>query len=128
MTNLNVKYGFVVEPKGSTPSLIEQVHGNELIEVSGNAGLEALELHPPQADGLFTSHPETSLHIFTADCLPILFYSHKMIAAVHCGWRGALRGIAAKTLKLFSKNVTVVFGPSILPCCFEVKADFVAEF
>ncbi len=48
-------------------------------------------------DGLITDEPNIPLVVFSADCVPILMVEpHKrVIAAVHAGWRGTLKRIAA---------------------------------
>jgi len=129
-----VRYGFVVEAKAFTRPLIEQVHGADVVEVTGPAHRETLLVHPEKADGVFTSEQDTELHVFSADCLPLLFFTNHdkgPVAAVHSGWRGALKGIPSATLQKFKSapgEVHVVFGPCILGCCFEVKDDFVHAF
>jgi len=73
--------------------------------------------------------------VLTADCVPILFVapSQKLVAAVHAGWRGTLAGIAVKTVRIFNNqygvepsDLEVALGPSIGPCCYEVKDDVAA--
>ena len=43
-----------------------------------------------EADGLMTDLPGVALVIYSADCIPILFYDpvRRVAAAVHAGWRG----------------------------------------
>lgn len=130
----NIQYGFTVEKKDFSPSLISQVHGDDIIEVSGRAHWETLRQLPVKADGVWTSQPEIELYVFSADCLPVLFFGkspESPIAAVHSGWRGALQGIVKKTSTQLAKTnseLYAVLGPSILGCCFEVKEDFVQAF
>lgn len=134
MSLVNVRYGFIVEAKALTRPLVDQVHGAEVVEVTGPETRETLLKMPPKADGVYTTERSLELYVFSADCLPLLFFSSSeqgAIAAVHCGWRGALRGIpsaALQKLKNGPGDLHVVFGPSILGCCFEVKEDFVREF
>ncbi len=123
-----VEYGFSVEKKGETPSLINQVHGAEVVE------LVSSEDPPEDADGVYTLNPSIELHVFTADCLPLVFFGAEEtdpIAAVHCGWRGAKLGIVRRAVELLqpiTRDLHVAIGPGILGCCFEVKQDFVDEF
>lgn len=121
-----IELGFEVERKEATPSLINQVHGKEILE------LEAITTARPDADGVST-RSNRPIHIFTADCLPVLMYSaspSEPVVAIHAGWRGAMKGIVAEGLKRFTNpgDTHVVFGPALGTCCFEVRQDFVDEF
>ena len=123
----NIEYGFEVEPRGTTFPLFKQVHGSHLVERDSSAGKEE------EADGAFTFRQHFTLSVFTADCIPLLFFTedpYDPIAAIHCGWKGAKDHIALKTMdKLFSKTKThVAIGPAILKCCFEVRDDLVQAF
>ena len=121
-----VRWGFDIEPKSKTKPLIHQVHGATILDASSlKEGAEA--------DGVFTVEKDTTVFIFTADCLPVLFYGDSPsspVMAVHAGWRGAKAGIAKNGLELMSRHsprVTAVLGPSLGSCCFEVKDDFISE-
>ena len=50
-----------------------------------------------ETDGLVTAAPGLGLCCFTADCVPILLADpvHKVVGAVHSGWRGTVGRIAA---------------------------------
>ena len=109
---------------------MKQVHGDNIVEVKDKSLKEVGE-----ADGMVTGEPDVHLGVLTADCVPILFVAPKkrLAAAVHAGWRGTLAGIAEKTVRLFADqygvpagDLEVALGPSIGPCCYEVKDD-VAE-
>ena len=89
------------------------------------------------ADALVTNEKNVALTVFMADCVPLLFLDQKkrVIAACHSGWRGTVKHIAQKTLKvmeeIFScdkKDILCAIGPSIGPCCFEVDRPVVDEF
>ena len=106
---------------------MRQVHGDHIVEVTDKKLKEAGE-----ADGMITGESDIYLGVLTADCVPILFVAPKqrLTAAVHAGWRGTLAGIAAKTVRFFKSrydveahDLEVAFGPSIGPCCYEVKED-----
>lgn len=122
----NIELGYITEPKGQAPKFVDQVHGDRIV---------SLDCVPPsleKADGVLTTKREFPISIFTADCLPLLFFSQKEntpIAAIHCGWRGALAQIAKNAVnKLSSPELEVMLGPCLLPCCFEVKEDFIQLF
>ena len=53
-----------------------------------------------KGDALITSLPFLFLIIKTADCLPILFVdgSRRVIAAVHCGWKGTGKRVVQKVI------------------------------
>lgn len=129
----HIEYGFQSEPKGLTLPLYKQVHGNRIIEVT-KSNLDSLYRMPQEADGALTYLTATALSVFTADCLPLLFYTDDPtgpIATIHCGWRGALHNIA-KTIpehcSIYSNQLNVILGPCLGPCCFEVKQDFIETF
>ncbi|MFZ3201263.1 MAG: peptidoglycan editing factor PgeF [Candidatus Acidiferrales bacterium] len=91
----------------------------------------------PKADALFTREPGALLVVQTADCVPILLADTKRraVAAIHSGWRGTLRRIAAKALGRMQmefgtrpEDVIAALGPSIGRCCYEVGADVAKEF
>lgn len=75
------------------------------------------------ADGLITREPEIALVVFTADCVPVLLQGSGVVAAVHAGWRGTAKGIAAKAVREMNcdpAEIKAWIGPSIGPCCYEV--------
>lgn len=88
-----------------------------------------------QGDGLITDK-KIFLGVYTADCLPILFFDtkHKTIAAVHAGWRGLLNGIIINTIEYMSrmgsgkKRIIVAVGPHIRKCCYEISEELSDKF
>lgn len=129
----HIDYGFTIEAKGTTRPLYQQVHGCAYVEVA-EANLSHLYQNPPLADGAITYEPNLKLSVFTADCLPLLFFTDDPkgpIATVHCGWRGALQSIASSIEDLwldYLGQINVILGPCIGPCCFEVKEDLIQQF
>lgn len=87
-------------------------------------------------DALVTDRPGVLLAIRTADCLPLLMADPiaGVIAAVHCGWRGAAAGIAANALARMvqlgadPRRIVAAAGPHICPHCFEVGDEVAAQF
>ena len=109
-----------------------QVHGTLVRSVT------AADAEPPEsvptfdADGLVTDEEGVTLTVFSADCLPILFYDpvRRCVAAVHAGWRGTAAGIAAEAVKAMVErygcqvsDIRAAIGPGISHCCFETTVD-----
>ena len=88
-------------------------------------------------DGFITDTPGILLMVSVADCTPILFSAARrpgaeaeIVCAVHAGWRGTVAGIAPEAIRQIREmggdlsTVRCAVGPSIGPCCYEVKEDF----
>ena len=91
----------------------------------------------PQGDALITREPGLLLVVQTADCVPILLADPKgpAIAAIHSGWRGTVRRIAAKALGRMQmdfgtkpEDVIAALGPGIGQSCYEVGTEVATEF
>lgn len=81
-------------------------------------------------DALITSKPRTGLLIQQADCQAILLHDpvKRVIAAIHCGWRGSVLNIIKKTIERLTceygadpLSLRAVISPSLGPCCAEFK-------
>ncbi len=89
-----------------------------------------------EVDAVVTRLGGVLLGVNTADCVPLLLADAKsgVIAACHCGWRGVVAGIVAKTLRVMADlgadlgNVSGVIGPHICSRCFEVGEDVAGLF
>lgn len=88
-------------------------------------------------DGVVTNCKNLTLCVFTADCVPILLYDpvKEVIGAVHSGWRGTVKKISVKAVRLMEekfgcspKNIIAAIGPSIGKCCFEIGEDTAEMF
>lgn len=83
-------------------------------------------------DGFVTDTPGVPIAVKTADCVPILLYEGGagVAAAVHAGWRGTARGIAAVAVERMCRlgakrdRIIAAIGPSICGGCFVVGEDF----
>ena len=113
---------------------LRQIHSDSAVRVD-SSDLAAKEA--PRGDALFTRHPGILLAVQTADCIPILLADTKLhaIAAIHAGWRGTLRRIAAKTLGRMQmefgtqpEDVIAALGPGIGRCCYEVGSEVARDF
>ncbi len=109
---------------GSHVYCLEQVHSDGIVLAEDISPGEI-----PEADAIISRNVDDILCVRTADCVPILAWStdDPMIAAVHAGWRGLAAGIVEKTIRtmrsLGGKDIMAAIGPSIGPCCYEVRAD-----
>jgi YfiH family protein len=114
----------------------KQVHGDGILRVDaelvGRTGFpHFLVDEPAEFDALITDLPGLALAVSTADCLPILIHDpvRRAVAAVHAGWRGTAKGIAARAIAAMraaygtdSADCRAAIGPGIRRCCFEVDA------
>ena len=88
-------------------------------------------------DAMLTDIPGVLLTARTADCVPVLFRDeeHNAVGAAHCGWRGTLNKLQAKTAlkmreiyKTDLSKLKIAIGPCISECCYEVSEDFYKNF
>ena len=95
MKNFSAKYGF------NHDNIVynTQVHGADvrIVESEDNVAENGEE-----ADGLITNLKNTPLLIFTADCVPVVFYDKKqgVVALAHAGWRGTYGNIAGEMVNI----------------------------
>ena len=117
-----------------------QTHGTQIrkidesfLHLSKSEQMEALE----GIDALVTDVPEVCVAVSTADCVPVLLYApdRQVVAAIHAGWRGVVRGIVPQTVASFQaeygcdvKQMEAVIGPSISQSAFEVGEEVVEQF
>ncbi|MEE2901555.1 MAG: peptidoglycan editing factor PgeF [Myxococcota bacterium] len=112
---------------------VRQVHGDKIITQQGQLNRSI------DADAIISTTPNNPIGVRTADCAPVLF-AHvsssdqcraNMIASVHAGWRGAVMGIAQKTLKRLITmganldSIKIAIGPCIGFAHFEVGAEVI---
>ena len=118
---------------GRQLAMSNQVHGG-VVRCVTSADLHAdpYEKVGYEADGLMTDLPGVALVVYSADCIPILFYDpvRRVIAAAHAGWRGTAAGIAAAAVDRMKnvygcrpEDILAAIGPGIGPDCFETHED-----
>ena len=113
--------------------LVKQIHSNKFIFLSKNSKIKNRSIN---ADAIVTEKKKFPIAILTADCVPLLLFDkkRKMIAAIHAGWKGALKGIINKVIKFMlkkgcsRKDITVAIGPSITQKNYNVKLNFKNKF
>ena len=111
---------------------VKQVHSNKVLTINN---LEQ-KTNDIEADALVTNQPNLILGILTADCAPVLAFDpiNKIIAAIHIGWKGAIKNILSNTIDTFiamnanTQNIKLAIGPCIGPMSYEVKNDFYDNF
>ena len=102
---------------------LSQQHTDRILHVDGRDALQDVYDPLVEADGLITHTPELGLMVFSADCVPILLEGDGVVAAVHAGWRGTVKGIVSKAVKEMGcspETVRAWIGPAIGVCCYQV--------
>ncbi len=111
---------------GLSLATLRQVHSSRVVV------LEAPSEGELWGDGLMTQKRGLLLGIVTADCVPVLLVEPgaRVVAALHAGWRGTLKGIVPRAVKKLKehfgvdpKKVFAALGPAIGPCCYEVGLE-----
>lgn len=126
------RIGHYFNPNLESVCFSKQVHGNKASFITGNLD----PLTPPETDALVTNQPGLVIGILTADCVPLLIADSTvpLVAAVHAGWRGALKGIVEATIQVMRKkgshpsNLIAAIGPAIAQGSYEVGPDVYNAF
>ena len=111
-----------------------QVHGSRVAIIDRpDITREELEGY----DAFVTKLPGVAIGVRTADCVPILISDpvHRVVAAVHSGWKGTVLKISRSTANLMGErfgsipaDLRVVIGPAIGPDSFQVGEEVAAKF
>ena len=111
-----------------------QVHGRDVLVVHEDAAPEVIGAR--RADALVTHAEHLAVGVRTADCAPILLAvdDGSAVAAAHAGWRGAVGGVLAETVRALTElgrvppaRIVAAVGPCIGRDAFEVGAEVVAQ-
>ena len=111
---------------GFAAVMTKQTHSDQVTFLDGAPDKEV------KGDGLATDRSGLLLIIRTADCLPILLADERrrVVAALHCGWRGTVQRLAEKAVALLHERygcepggLLAAFGPCIGRYCYEVGQD-----
>ncbi len=104
--------------------VMKQEHGNDVHVIrNGNK--------PASGDGLIILEKGLAGIVKTADCLPVIMCEpdFPVVSIIHAGWRGTSKKITKRALEIMSdigvdiNKLIVLLGPSIGPCCYEIKND-----
>jgi hypothetical protein len=124
---------FIKRPQWKNFSLIflRQIHSNVVHRVSSSFENNV------EGDAMITDQPYILLIIKTADCLPVMMVDEekKVIAAVHCGWRGTRKRLIQRVVKVLESHyeclpssLLAAMGPCIGKDCYEVGGEVVQGF
>jgi polyphenol oxidase len=111
-----------------------QTHG-DTVHVVDDEGLARAEVrHPlllmPPGDALVTDQRGVGLLIKIADCQAVFLVDpvRRVIANVHCGWRGSTQEVPLKVVVLLRdrfgcrpEDILAGISPSLGPCCAEFR-------
>ena len=96
-----------------------QTHEDTIYEVESPESIK-----DKSCDGLFTSHQQLALGVMHADCQAVILFDPvtKVIANIHCGWRGNHHNILGKAVKTLQavkqcqpQDLLVCISPSLGP-------------
>ena len=83
-------------------------------------------------DGLWTEEPGIPMLALGADCALLAMArtngSEPALAVLHAGWKGLLAGIVESAAKILGPGFAAVVGPTIGPCCYEVREEVASPF
>jgi YfiH family protein len=127
-----------VDPRSLTTA--KQVHETRVAVITDaerGRGAQSYETGIPMTDAMITNVPGIPLMILVADCVAVSFFDpvRRAVGVAHASWRGTLGRIAEKTAAAmrdaFGSNpadLCAGIGPSIGPCCYEVRSDVIDPF
>lgn len=112
----------------------QQVHGDVVWKVSD---VDVIKRWHVEADAVMTDVVGLPIAVRTADCLPLLLYApqHRVIAAVHAGWRSTRLEIVRKSVEAMmdsygvkAEEIRAVIGPCIRRESYRVGSEFEEYF
>ncbi|SFZ83100.1 conserved hypothetical protein [Devosia enhydra] len=111
--------------------VMRQVHSSRVVRLEGLSP----DIGTIEADGMVTRVPGVLLGILTADCAPVLLADAEagVIGAFHAGWRGAVDGVAQRTVEAMvqagatAQRIVAAIGPTISQRNYEVGPDFARD-
>ena len=105
--------------------ILKQIHSNKVFDITNIPSNY-------EGDGLITNKSNIALVTKSKDCNSIFIIDtkNKIIGNIHSGWKGTLKSIITIAINQMkekynsaSKDIKIVFNPSIRECCFEVDND-----
>ena len=105
--------------------ILKQIHSNKIFDITNIP-------KNYEGDGLITNKSNIALVTKSKDCNSIFIIDtkNKIIGNIHSEWKGTLKSIITIAINQMkekynsvSKDIKIVFNPSIRECCFEVDND-----
>lgn len=134
---LGIDYNKIAQQLKLSPEQIyylpDQQHSNQVVCVDKNSLCHQLS----EGDALVTDRSEIVLGVRTADCVPVLCYDpiKKVVAAIHAGYKGTLRGIVQNTFETMQRlyaccpqDFFVAVGPAVCMLHYEVSPEIMVAF
>ena len=122
-----------IDKKSKDIFLVHQIHSDKFVFIGKNFKFKKKRI---KADAVITDQAKLPIAVLTADCVPLLLYDKKknLIAAVHAGWKGALKGIVKNVINFMlskgckKKNIIAAVGPCINSSSYKVRENFKKKF
>ena len=116
---------------GAPVAFATQVHGADVLEVSGADELGGLSGTVGEADGRVTRATDIALGVLVADCVPVLLADPDagVVAVAHAGRRGVEREVVLRVLDTMvargadRARVRAAVGPCACGACYEVPEE-----
>ena len=116
--------------EGNELVFANQVHETNVLILSKNDAplVEEAFDKPAVGDAMVADIQGKFLLVQVADCQAVLMYDpfRRVVANVHCGWRGSINNIIGKTIKIMAdifgcsaSRIVAGISPSLGPCCAE---------
>ena len=105
--------------------ILKQIHSNKVFDITNLP-------KNYEGDGLITNKSNIALVTKSKDCNSIFIIDtkNKILGNIHSGWKVTLKSIITIAINQMkekynsaSKDIKIVFNPSIRECCFEVDND-----
>lgn len=105
---------------------MNQSHGNNVFVLRKGCISNIVEV--PTADAIITNIPYAAIMVKQADCQGVIIFdpTRKVLANVHCGWRGNVQNILGVVIRRMKQefdcqesDLLAAIGPSLGPCCAE---------
>lgn len=123
--------------------VLNQEHGKKIVNIAkspSDAEIDAMLATPPTADAWISSlsvlnEKRIVCGVRSADCFPVLVKSRTtdLVAAVHCGWRGAQLGLLLDVITQMARlgspqrELEIVIGPGAQAQSYEIKEDVASK-